>query len=135
VNVLDDMTPREWYELLNRRVYFWPTQQRLERLLQARAYRGRQHTILEIDTRALVEAHANHIHLASINTGSTLFNPPRRGPQTFFTIADYPFEERRNRYGLHAAIGEVSADYAVLDIRDLVTQVTEYSNGAATEVV
>jgi hypothetical protein len=129
VKVLDGMTPREWYELLNRHVYFWPTRQRLERLLGARAYRARPHTILEIDTRTLVEEHADRIRLAPINTGSTLFNPPRRGPQTFLTIADFPFEERRKKYGLQAAIGEVSVEFAVTDILDLVERAIDWSDG------
>lgn len=30
------MEPREWYELLNRKAFFWPTRERVIRLLRAR---------------------------------------------------------------------------------------------------
>src|ERR1051326_2357851 len=40
---LVNMTPRQWYEFLNRRTFFWMTQERLLTLLAARAYRDRIH--------------------------------------------------------------------------------------------
>ena len=52
---LEDMTVREWYELLNRKTFFWVSKERLERLLSARAYRNRAHDIVTVDTRQLVE--------------------------------------------------------------------------------
>lgn len=39
---LHGMTPREWYEHLNWRVFFWVEQKRLLKLLGARAYRDRR---------------------------------------------------------------------------------------------
>ena len=44
---LTGMTPREWYETLNRRVFFWVDRRRLLKLLGARAYRGRAHPVLD----------------------------------------------------------------------------------------
>src|SRR2546425_1085258 len=36
---LKGITPRQWYELLNRHVFFWVTPERVQTLLEARAYR------------------------------------------------------------------------------------------------
>ena len=94
------MTPGEWYRLLNGLVFFWVSEPRLDRLLGARAYRDRPHVVLEVDTPAVVERHGDAILLTAINTGSTLFNAPRRGRGTFVSVEDYPHDEWRRRRGL-----------------------------------
>ena len=38
--LLDGVTTEEWYRLLNRRVFFWPTRKRVDTLLGAAAYRA-----------------------------------------------------------------------------------------------
>lgn len=48
--LLDGLQPADWYRLLNQRVFFWPSKERLLRLLGARAYRNKRHDILEIDS-------------------------------------------------------------------------------------
>ena len=35
----DGLTPREWYRMLNSKVFFWVTRERLEKMLNARAYK------------------------------------------------------------------------------------------------
>lgn len=115
--LLDDgMTPADWYRLLNSFVFFWLSEPRLNRLLRARAYRDRPHVVLEVDTQAIVERHGNEMRLAPINTGSTLFNAPRRGRSTFATVEEYPYEEWRRRRGRLDAIVELAVPYAVPDI-------------------
>src|SRR2546427_5701554 len=71
---LDGITPREWYELLNRKAFFWVTQARVETLLGARLYRAKEHTVIEIDTKSLVSQHGDHVTLSPINSGNTLYN-------------------------------------------------------------
>ena len=44
------ITPEEWFRLLNERVFFWLSRERLRRLLNARAYRGRPQIVLTVDT-------------------------------------------------------------------------------------
>src|SRR5215213_7241118 len=66
------MTPREWLLELNRRVFFWPSEQRLTKLLGARAYGQREHDVLIVDTRSLVERHGREITLAPINSCATV---------------------------------------------------------------
>ena len=78
------MTPREWYENLNRRVFFWVNRERLFRLLCARPYRERPHFVLEVETSGLLERHAGRVSLSPINSGATFaMNPAPRGPDTF----------------------------------------------------
>jgi hypothetical protein len=100
------MTPGEWCQTLNRRVFFWLTEERLSRLLAARAYRDRPHDVLTVDTASLVAAHESEITLAHLNTGTTVFRAPERGPDTFQPIATYG---RRD-------VVELAVDYSVPDI-------------------
>lgn len=117
VTLLDDgMTPADWYRLLNGFVFFWLSEARLNRLLSARAYRDRPHVVLEVDTRAVMERHGNDMRLAAINTGSTLFNAPRRGRSTFASLEDYPYEEWRRRRGRRDAIVELAVPNGVPDV-------------------
>lgn len=69
---LTGMSAQEWLRELNRRVFFWPSEQRLTRLLGAKAYRDQEHDVLIVDTRSLVERHRRNITLAPINTGATI---------------------------------------------------------------
>jgi hypothetical protein len=115
---LVDMTPREWYEHLNRRVFFWVEWKRLLKLLGARAYRDRPHLVLEVDTAALLERHAERVSLSPINSGATFaLGPAPRGPNTFRRIAEHP-EDR--------SIVELSVDYAVPDAADFVLSVSRW---------
>jgi hypothetical protein len=115
VRCLSGMEPREWYETLNRRVFFWPDRQRFLKLLGARAYRARPHLVLEVDTARLLRRHARHVTLSPINSGATFtMNPAPRGPDTFRRIADHPEGK---------PIVELSVDYAVPDVEDFVLSV------------
>ena len=75
---LHRMTSCEWYEHLNRRVFFWVERKRLLRLLGARAYRDRAHLVLEVDAAAMLRRHAQRVTLSPINSGATFaLAPPR----------------------------------------------------------
>ncbi|MEX2181322.1 MAG: hypothetical protein WD771_04725 [Gemmatimonadaceae bacterium] len=121
--LMDGITPRKWYELINQRVFFWLSEERLLRLLSARAYRGRAHTVLHIHTRPLVEAYADSIELTPINSGNTLPVGRSRGRDTFRTIADYPFDAMCRTRKAQDAVAELSVLYGVPNIRDFVTRV------------
>jgi hypothetical protein len=113
---LEGMSLRAWYELLNRRAFFWLTEARLETLLGAKLYRNQEHTVLTIETASLLARHPDRVTLSPINSGNTLYNPPSRGQHTFRSVADYPFEERRKTRGLANAIAELAVDYSVPDL-------------------
>lgn len=113
---LDNMEPREWYELLNRKAFFWVTQARVQTLLQARLYRHHEHIVITVDTASLLAQHADRVTVSPINSGNTLYNPPRRGHFTFQSIVDYQFDERRRKRGIANAVAELAVDYSVPDL-------------------
>lgn len=51
------ISPSDWYELLNAKAFFWLSEERLHKLTNAKAYRDREHDVLEVDTRSLIDAH------------------------------------------------------------------------------
>ena len=85
--VLIDMTPAEWYALLNERVFFWVSEERLKGLLSA--YRHRDNLVLVLDTAAVMAQHAAQTTLSTINSGYSRRWAVRRGRDTFQSIADF----------------------------------------------
>jgi hypothetical protein len=124
---LVDMTPREWYEHLNRRVFFWVERKRLLKLLGAKAYRDRPHLVLEVETAGLLERHAERVSLSPINSGATFaLGPAPRGSGTFRRIADHPNGK---------PIVELSVDYAVPDIAEFTLRVRRWRGTEELEEV
>jgi hypothetical protein len=119
------VSPSEWCQTLNNRVFFWLSKERLDRLLSARAYRDKQHCVLTVDSASLLAVHANSVTLSPINSGSTIFKPQPRGSSTFLRIADYPFEEWLAKRPIADAVVELVVDYAVKDIEKFVVKVEE----------
>jgi hypothetical protein len=112
----DGLEPREWYEILNARSFFWLSRERVWRLLKAKAYRDVTQTVLTVDTASLVSAHRRRIRLSPINSGSTLFNAQPRGRSTFMSVEDFPFNERAKRRTLANNVVELAVDHSVPDI-------------------
>lgn len=118
---LTGMAPREWYEMLNRRVFFWVDRKRLGKLLDAKAYRDRPHLVLELDTAEVVRRHAERVTLSAINSGATFaMNPAPRGPDTFRRVEDHPDGR---------PVVELAVDYAVPDAADSVLRVSRWRGG------
>ncbi len=112
---LHGMTPREWYEHLNRRVFFWVEWKRLLKLLGARAYRDRPHLVLEVDAAALLRRHTEKVSLSPINSGATFaLGPAPLAPETFRRIAEHSDDK---------PIAELSVDYSVPDIAEFTLRV------------
>jgi hypothetical protein len=133
---LVDSTPREFYRLLNRKVFFWVDPERLDRLINARAYKNRAHDVLTIDTRRLLELHGDRLGLASFNTGSTLYpNCPKRGPDTFQPVASFDLAAAKRWRGNKDAIVEAVVDYAVPDVAEFVTRIERREAGHPTIVL
>jgi uncharacterized protein DUF7002 len=125
----DGMTPEGWYRSLNSRVFFWLTEDRLQKLLNARAYRKDRHTVLTIETRLLLQRHEDRISLSPINSGCTMPFPQPRGASTFLRPSQYPFDEWRRKRLTHDSIVELAVDYGVEDVRDVVLEVKETGGG------
>lgn len=93
---LTDVTVEQFLDLLNTRVFMWTSPERLDRLLGAAAYRRHRHDVLVLDTGSIVERYFDQIRLTGMNTGATIFpNALPRGADSFMTIPDFPFGERR----------------------------------------
>jgi hypothetical protein len=122
--VLADMSPGEWLDLLNGQVFFWLHPRRLASLLRSRPNRNLEHDVLTVDTASLVAAHHDRIRLSPINSGATQWpSAPRRGRDTFLTIEDYPYAERRRGRGVADAVAELTVVGGVADIADHVVDV------------
>jgi hypothetical protein len=75
------MSPAEWYQLINSKVFFWLDSDRLNR--QRGACEPRPQVVLVVDTDRLVARHAERIALTPINTGNARRRAARRGRCTF----------------------------------------------------
>jgi len=75
--------------------------------------------VITVDTAALLSRHESRITLSPINSGSTIYDPPPRGVNTFHKIEDYPFQQRRRTRGKQGAVAELVVDYSVPDIRNI----------------
>ena len=127
-NVLEDMTPEQWYRLLNRKTFFWTTLERLKRMLNAGLYKNDYHDVLTVDTRQLVERHWHRISLSRINSGAT-FGYAKRGSSTFKGIEVYLPVRRRTD------VAEVVVEYHVPDVVDFTLSVDRWKGHDLIETI
>ena len=121
---LKDMTPPEWYSLLNRKVFFWVSEIRLAKLLGT--YRHRDNIVLVLDTRAVMARHAAATTLCPINSGFTRRFPQPRGSDTFRLISDYPFAEWLKKRGAKDAVAECAVTYRVENIQTALLELKQH---------
>lgn len=114
----DGMSPSDWLRLLNGMVFFWPSEQTLQRLLNARINRERTRRILVFNTLSLATAHWKKVHLSPINSGSTIRKPARRGRNTFSPAANYSYREWQKLRGGRDTIVEVTIRGPVDDVME-----------------
>jgi hypothetical protein len=122
--LLNGMQPEAWYRLLNSKVFFWLSRERLVRLLNAGTYRAQEHDVLELDSRILIEAYADRIWFCPINSGCTKPFPHPRGGSTFQRIPNYPYARWRTKRKRGERVVELAVDYAVVDVAKFVKRVT-----------
>jgi hypothetical protein len=109
------MSEPEWYRTLNSRVFFWLSEERLDRLRGAPPYRDRAHEILVLDTASLLSSHAERVELAPLNSGAV--HPGAkytRGAATFQSIESYPWLERLKRAPAEPLV-ELTVGHALAD--------------------
>ncbi|MER8655516.1 hypothetical protein [Mesorhizobium sp. M0847] len=129
----DGLTPIEWYQSLNEKVFFWLTRARLQTLLAAYAHSPQ--IVLTLDTATVVAAHAENILLCPINSGSTIMNPAPRGAESFLAIEDFPYENWRLKRGnKRKAVVELVVTGGVPDVKDHVLAVHRIVDGAVAEI-
>lgn len=117
------IAPSDWYALLNSKVFFWLSIDRLHKLTGAKTYRDSEHDVLEIDTRSLLEAHREKIWLCPINSGCTKPIPHPRDESAFLRIPDYPYSHWRSRRRRTERAVELAVDHSVLDIEQHIKRV------------
>lgn len=113
--LLVGMGPREWYKLINGKVFFWADLRGLKKLLSAVMYRNRSHDVLTVDTRALLDRAGLEIWLTDQNSGSVI-SGRRRGLDTFKRIREFSAPW----------VTEMAVDYRVPDVADLTIRVEEW---------
>ncbi|MCA1506667.1 hypothetical protein I6F23_22575 [Bradyrhizobium sp. NBAIM02] len=131
----DGLTPRDWYQLLNGKVFFWLTRDRLLRLLNAGNYRLEEHDVLEIDAARLVGAYRDKIWLSPMNSGCTKPIPHPRGKDTFMRISDYPYSDWSKKRKRGERVVELCVDYSVPDITKFVKRVVRMKGDEELETI
>ena len=129
------LTPRDWYLFLNRRVFFWLTEERLITMLTARSYRDHVHTVLVVDARALVTDHLSEITLSPMNSGATRPFPHPRSLDTFKSLSEYPFARLRRRRSIRNIIVELAVAYSVPNISDYVAEIRRMRGSHIVELL
>ena len=127
--VLEGMSVQEWYELLNRKTFFWLTRERLQKLLDGRRYQRSEHVVIIVDTQALVEGYLDKITLSPINSGSAFNRMGKRGPYTFKAIQDYPMARSKD------APAELAVDWSIPDIADLALRVEVWQGSSVVTTI
>jgi hypothetical protein len=129
------LTPRDWYRILNRNVFFWLDSRRLNGLLGAKPYRNKRHCVLTVDSGHLITAYEKEITLSPMNSGSTLYDPLSRGLETFLPIAEFPFEKRRATRPIQNTVVELLVKYAVPNVDEFVLKVEERKGTEIIETI
>ena len=135
--LLPGTSPQQFLDALNGRVVFWLTRERLLKLLGAKLYREKQHTILQVDTARLMAQYGDTVELAPYNTGSMhVPSAPPRGPNVFVPIDSYPYDTWRAKRGKNAdAVVELTVPYSVPNIEELTSRVEIWKGGEAVEII
>lgn len=134
-SALIDMTVDDWYEFLANHVFFWPTQERVRRILGALAYREEPQLVVTVDTAQLVNRYAPCILLSPINTGATQPFAWPRGRDTVKSLNSYPLEARVRAHGRARAVAEVLVKRGIERITDVALCASVWLDGAPIRTV
>jgi hypothetical protein len=124
----DKLSPEDWYDLLNSKVFFWLDPDRLNR--QRRACGDPPQKVLVIDAARMLEKHGNRAAVTPINTGNAMRAAAPRGLSTFvpwvrWTSDGWEFEKAGrtvSRPANHKPV-ELTVEDAVEDIMDHVIEI------------
>ena len=128
------LTPEDWYDLLNSKVFFWLDPDRLNP--QRRACGDAPQRVLVIDAARMLEKHGSRAAVTPINTGNAMRAAAPRGLSTFvswarWTSDGWEFEKvgrRASRPANHKPV-ELTIEDAVEDIMDHVIEMIPLGSG------
>jgi hypothetical protein len=129
---LIDCSVQEWCQLLNRRVFFWPTVERLITHISARENRGKNHLVLTVDSYRLAAVYEKTITLCPLNSGNTIPFAQRRSKNSLMRMSEYPFLERLAR-GPYYTVVELAVETGVPDILDFVVS-ADYMTSSGRDI-
>ena len=129
----DDLTPADWYQILNDKVFFWPSEDRLQRMMNAPPYRRQEHVVLVARTDALLRAVRDRVLLSPLNSGATRPMPHPRGLETFQPMDSYPYFERKQK-GLDP-VAEIAIADRVADVERFLLRVEVGNVGSERTII
>ena len=118
----DGLMPKDWLQILNQRVFFWSSENGLNRLLGAKMNQNRRRLVLVIDTLKLATAYVDQMELCPINSGSTIRKPARRGLETFTPLTDLSYKAWQRKRGKRDKILEVTITDGVPNAKEYVIE-------------
>ncbi len=118
-----EISPQQWYEFLNRKIFFWLTEGRLNKLSYARAYRYTEHEVLIFNSSKIIDAYREKIWLCSMNSGCTKPFPWPRDYSKFSRINDYPYQCWRKKRRRGERVVELCIDDGIANVTDFVERV------------
>lgn len=124
---LGDATPREFFEFLNRRIFFWLTHARLATMNAAAAYDATEHVVFTLDTASVLAVHHQGILLSPMNSGATRPMPHARSIAMFKSINDFDWEMRRSKA---KRVVELTVSDSMPDFMKHVSRVEVWRGGA-----
>ena len=133
--LLDGLTPLDWHKLLNERVFFWTSEERLYRLTGAGAYRNMEHDVLTLDSRSLFSKFNSRIELSPMNSGCTRPWKHKRGKDTFLPINMYDYDGWRKKRKKNDVIAEVTVIGGVSPILPYVKEVRRMKRNETLQVL
>ena len=131
--LLDHLTPKDWYEILNSKVFFWSSEDKVHVLLNARAYREKVNDVISVDTEKLVALYKENMLLCPYNSGSTIMNPVKRGLDLFQSIENYDYGKWKKKRGKAKAVTEVCVEGGVPKINDIIIEVRQMQKNTVLE--
>ncbi|MEO1618680.1 MAG: hypothetical protein AAFV88_22715 [Planctomycetota bacterium] len=132
---LRGMTTAEWYTMLNRYVFLWPSFDRCNGMLSS--YGDQDHDVLTIDTQRLLDVYGGQLMLSPINSGNTLCDAAPRGADTFVQLSQCPFDDwrRHKKQRPEKVIAEVTIPYRIENVEQFAVQVESYSGSELTGTI
>ena len=122
-------TPAEFHRLLNGKVFFWVTSDRLKTLRNAAEYRAEPQLVLTLDTEKLVAEFGDLISLCPMNSGACKPFAHPRTPAIFQPIEDYDFPYwKRRKGGAEKSVVECTVERGVYDVSRFIVE-TEFVGG------